>query len=323
MDYKRIVEEFCSEQKTKSLQKQCKQICVDDFYKLDLFNIDQYELSKCILKLTGRSFSIQSLYIIRKIIFNFYTWAIKKGYTCINPFHVYDILNFDNLSAKMAEESNVLFLHPDDVSALCEYLSNPSNTKCRNRPLLTFFISALYNGYQQKEFIQIKTNEVFNHNCWQQNLYDYYANKYINGIIGVPYKDYVLRVKTNKIITDEEFRSYQNVACRELFIKYVSDMLKRSYKNDILINPSIVLYSGFLSYCRSKCKSNSEFIFLFEKTPGYKNTESTIKLKQYARDFFITDKVNSIDKISKLKSTCFILLRKSRWYLEECIDKNE
>lgn len=316
MDYKKIVKEFCSNQRTKALQKQCKQIDKPDFYNLDLFNVDQYELSECILKLTGRSFSVQTLYIIRKIVFDFYTWAINKGYTNVNPFYLYDQLEFEVLSEKMAEKSNTLFLHPEDVNELCEYLSDSQNTACRNRPFLTFFISALYNGYEQKEFIQMKMDEIFKHNCWQNQLYNKYANNYMDGTIGVQYKEYVLRVKKNKIITDEEFRSYQNVACRNLFIKYVSEVLKENMKMDILINPSTVLYSGFLSYCRSQCSTNEEFVLLFEKTPGYKNTESVNKLKKYSDYFFVSDKVNSTDKVTKLKATCFILLRKSKWYLE-------
>jgi hypothetical protein len=318
-NYKQLVEDFCDSQSTPAKKKDCRvKIFKPEFYNLDLYNCKPSELSECILNLVSKSFKIEYLKSIRKIMSDFYNFSIAKGYTNINPFDNYIQLEYDYLANTMVYRSNIKFIYYEDINLICSYVSR---IHVKSGLYLNFFIAALYNGYSQQDFMKMKMDNVFSHNCWKEDLFKFYANEYINALEnGEQYKDYVLKININinSEMDEKSFKKYQTDACARFFTKYITKKIDNYFDEKCLIKPNTILYSGFLSYCRTKCKTNKEFVSLFEKTPGYKHTESIERLMRYANEFFVDKtKVNTPAKISKLKDVLFVLIRKSIWYLDQ------
>ena len=181
-----------------------------------------------------------------------------------------------------------------------------------SKEYVKFIIAASYNGISFSELVKLKKNKFEDLVCWQQKFLMNSYQKYVTSeknIGNVQFEDYLLYYSPKKY----DYKKYHDRAKVSMQRQYLQNI----NNSGINITLNMILYSGFITYVRTQCKSNEEFVNLFTlifKDRKKVDKVDNMRLLKYANKFFVLKNFKYDWQVVDLKYTCFVLLRKTQWY---------
>lgn len=310
MKMKELMDEFVKEEKR---DNRFKSLTQEDYDKFDFTkNTDALEFLLYVSeknKNNNVKYFIQSIYQLD----DFFRWCKRKNVEDVTPLDFKEI-NFDILLDSFVLTSGLTFIDKTMISRILNYVDTKQNQHKSfiSKEYVKFIIAASYNGISFSELVKLKKNKFEDLVCWQQKFLMNSYQKYVNSeksIGNVQFEDYLLYYSPKKY----DYKKYHDRAKVSMQRQYLQNI----NNSGINITLNMILYSGFITYVRTQCKSNEEFVNLFTlifKDRKKVDKVDNMRLLKYANKFFVLKKFKYDWQVVDLKYTCFVLLRKTQWY---------
>lgn len=310
MKMKELMDEFVKEEKR---DNRFKSLTQEDYDKFDFTkNTDALEFLLYVSeknKNNNVKYFIQSIYQLD----DFFRWCKRKNVEDVTPLDFKEI-NFDILLDSFVLTSGLTFIDKTMISRILNYVDKKQNQHKSfiSKEYVKFIIAASYNGISFSELVKLKKNKFEDLVCWQQKFLMNSYQKYVTSeknIGNVQFEDYLLYYSPKKY----DYKKYHDRAKVSMQRQYLQNI----NNSGINITLNMILYSGFITYVRTQCKSNEEFVNLF--TLIFKDRKKVdkidnMRLLKYANKFFVLKNFKYDWQVVDLKYTCFVLLRKTQWY---------
>lgn len=256
MKMKELMDEFVKEEKR---DNRFKSLTQEDYDKFDFTkNTDALEFLLYVSeknKNNNVKYFIQSIYQLD----DFFRWCKRKNVEDVTPLDFKEI-NFDILLDSFVLTSGLTFIDKTMISRILNYVDKKQNQHKSfiSKEYVKFIIAASYNGISFSELVKLKKNKFEDLVCWQQKFLMNSYQKYVTSeknIGNVQFEDYLLYYSPKKY----DYKKYHDRAKVSMQRQYLQNI----NNSGINITLNMILYSGFITYVRTQCKSNEEFVNLF------------------------------------------------------------
>lgn len=318
MKMKELMDEFVKEEKR---DNRFKSLTQEDYDKFDFTDND--DALKFLLYVSEKNKNNNVKYFIQSIyqLDDFFRWCKIKNIDCVSPMD-FNAINFDKLLMSFVSQSNLMFIYKEMIYGLLNYINKKDQPRKNfiSKEYVKFIIATSYNGISFSELVKLKKDKFDDLVCWQQkfliNSYEKYVNSEKN-IGNVRCEDYLLYYSPKKY----DYKKYHDRAKVSMQRQYLQNI----NNSGINITLNMILYSGFITYVRTQCKSNKEFVNLFTLILRDKKKSENIdnmRLLKYANKFFVLREFKYEWQAVDLKYTCFVLVRKTKWYNDYITSNN-
>lgn len=330
---KEILDRFYSENYSKSYARLLDK---KEVWKEDLINASPNDLSEICLTLGEKYYGVGSFRNMRSQFSTFYEYLIDEGYVKVNPFNIYEMLSFNILCKELVERSPSVVLYKEDIDNIIQLIEK---SNCEESDLKILLIRGFFEGIPYVEYFadMIYENINFNNktikikegvvnkfsNKFFESLKKYNENRHVSVIYHnfgkecevnfnrVNFENRVLKYDDSnlrgslQIKSETKYRNFilkkirkqieeiVNIVCENYDFKFtITDLTMSGFLNYVYDN--INSYKGFVETC---CKHRPFGLISFGKAYGMKNP-------------------------TRLKSTCYIHVHKSKWFQEYMLDEN-
>ncbi|MFR2774816.1 MAG: hypothetical protein ACLTBR_03185 [Anaerostipes sp.] len=296
----------------------------------DLFNYKyQKDVIDAFFDAIGKKGNLKAFLTIYKFINDFYDWGVKKGYTKLNPFANYQILERRHLLYQYVKDSNIDVIYEEEIPAIIDVINDRNKNKIAKKLLCEIVVGLAWNGFifSSKDLASLKLSDIYidGANLTIRRKSKEVGYKLVNTILLYLNLDRMeqgkdfYRLEDHFILLPEKIETSDATRYVKSGVDYINNSLKAIsslYKKNITIDT--LSKSGFLKFVVDYV-GVEKFNEIFEINAGVaiwdakkEPAENTVLLINLSSLFGIRS-----DRAYNIKQKCFMMVRKSKWWVWE------